>query len=136
MSIPEYINQLGPFEARYLAFLETITQLRPALHRYCARVTGSVMDGEDVVQDALFEAYRKLDQYDDSRPLKPWLFRIAHNRCIDLLRRRGVRAEAEAAAMSPESVEPADPAVLGLGRAVERLVISLPPKERACVLLK
>src|SRR3989442_8947028 len=37
----------------------------------------------DVVQDALFEAYRKLDQYDDSRPLAPWLFRIAHNRCID-----------------------------------------------------
>ncbi len=57
----------GPFEARYLAFLETITQLRPRLHRYCARMTGSVMDGEDVVQDALFEAYRKLDQYDDSQ---------------------------------------------------------------------
>jgi len=50
----------APFEARYLAFLETITQLRPRLHRYCARMTGSVMDGEDVVQDALFEAYRKL----------------------------------------------------------------------------
>jgi RNA polymerase sigma-70 factor (ECF subfamily) len=31
---------------------------------------------------------------------------------------------------------PADPAVLGIGRAVEQLVISLPPKERACVLLK
>ena len=45
----------GPFEARYLAFLETITQLRPRLHRYCSRMTGSVMDGEDVVQDALFE---------------------------------------------------------------------------------
>ena len=63
----------GPFEARYLAFLETITQLRPRLHRYCSRMTGSVMDGEDVVQDALFEAYRKLDQYDDSRPLAPYL---------------------------------------------------------------
>ena len=57
----------GPFDARYLAFLETITQLRPRLHRYCSRMTGSVMDGEDVVQDALFEAYRKLDQYDGLR---------------------------------------------------------------------
>src|SRR5713101_8024641 len=132
----EYTDASGPFEARYLAFLETITNLRPSLHRYCSRMTGSVLDGEDVVQDALIEAYRKLDQYDDSRPLKPWLFRIAHNRCIDFLRRRGVRVEAEAAAISPDSVEPADPAVLGLGRAVERLVISLPPKERACVLLK
>jgi RNA polymerase sigma-70 factor, ECF subfamily len=94
------------------------------------------MDGEDVVQEALIEAYRKLDQFDDRRPLKPWLFRIAHNRCIDFLRRKGVRDEAEAAAAVPEAVLPAEPAVLGLGTAVERLVISLPPKERACVLLK
>src|ERR1700756_2605564 len=126
----------GPFEARYLAFLETITNLRPSLHRYCSRMTGSVMDGEDVVQDALFEAYRKLDQYDDSRPLSPWLFRIAHNRCIDFLRRRGIRVEAETTAMSPDSAMPGDPPVLGVGRAIEQLVMSLPPKERSCVLLK
>src|SRR6266403_5448104 len=136
MDHPRDMEAHGPFEARYLAFLETITQLRPRLHRYCSRMTGSVMDGEDVVQDALFEAYRKLDQYDDSRPLAPWLFRIAHNRCIDFLRRRGVRVEAETAAMSPDSVMPANASVLGVGRAVEQLVMSLPPKERACVLLK
>jgi RNA polymerase sigma-70 factor, ECF subfamily len=136
MDTPRDMKASGPFEARYLAFLETITQLRPRMHRYCSRMTGSVMDGEDVVQDALFEAYRKLDQYDDSRPLAPWLFRIAHNRCIDFLRRRGVRIEAETTAMSPGFVMPIDPPVLGVGRAVEQLVISLPPMERACVLLK
>jgi len=38
--------------------------------------------------------------------------------------------------MSPDVVEPKEPAVLGLGQALERLVVSLPPKERACVLLK
>jgi RNA polymerase sigma-70 factor (ECF subfamily) len=136
MNNPRDMETSGPFEARYLAFLETITQLRPRLHRYCSRMTGSVMDGEDVVQDALFEAYRKLDQYDDSRPLAPWLFRIAHNRCIDFLRRRGVRVDAETASMSPDYVMPDIPAVLGVGRAVEQLVMNLPPKERACVLLK
>jgi RNA polymerase sigma-70 factor (ECF subfamily) len=136
MDNPRDMEAPGPFEARYLAFLETITQLRPRLHRYCSRMTGSVMDGEDVVQDALFEAYRKLDQYDDCRPLAPWLFRIAHNRCIDFLRRRGVRIEAETTAMSPDFLMPADTPVLGVGRAVEQLVISLPPMERACVLLK
>jgi hypothetical protein len=62
---------VGAFDARYIAFLETIAQLRPRLHRYCPRMTGSVLDGEDVVQDALFEAYRKLDTYDDARPLTP-----------------------------------------------------------------
>src|SRR5438445_3875511 len=136
MDSNQFVAASGPVDARYLAFLETISTLRPSMHRYCARMTGSVMDGEDVVQEALIEAYRKMDQFDDSRPLKPWLFRIAHNRCIDFLRHKGVRDEAEAAAAVPEAVLPAEPAVLGLGTAVERLVISLPPKERACVLLK
>src|SRR5437868_1363504 len=130
------IDSLGLFEARYVAFLETITHLRPRLHRYCARLTGSVLDGEDVMQEALFEAYRKLDKFDDSRPLGPWLFRIAHNRCIDYLRRREVREQAEVAVAEPDSVPPVEPAGPALGRAVERLVVNLPPKERACVLLK
>lgn len=136
MGSNEYVEAAGPFEARYRAFLETVSALRPSLHRYCARMTGSVMDGEDVVQEALFEAYRKLDQFDESRPLKPWLFRIAHNRCIDFLRHRGVRDEAEAAAAVPEAVLPAEAATLGVGKAVEQLVALLPPKERACILLK
>src|SRR5579872_875893 len=131
-----YISGSGKVDARYLAFLETISTLRPSLHRYCARMTGSAMDGEDVVQEALIEAYRKLDQYDDSRPLKPWLFRIAHNRCIDFLRREGVRDEAETTAAVSEAVTPAGTAALDVGIAVEHLIASLPPKERACVLLK
>jgi len=128
----------GRFDARYLAFLETITTLRPSLHRYCARMTGSISEGEDVVQEALFHAYRRLDTFDDSRPLKAWLLRIAHNRCVDLLRRRGVREETESQveAAASVSVEPTDPVGPALGRAVEYLVTTLPPKERACVLLK
>ena len=131
-----YVSGSGRVEARYLAFLETISTLRPSIHRYCARMTGSAMDGEDVVQEALIEAYRKLDQYDDSRPLKPWLFRIAHNRCIDFLRRKGVRDEAEAAAAIPEAVSHPDPPATDVPKAIEHLIASLPPKERACVLLK
>jgi RNA polymerase sigma-70 factor (ECF subfamily) len=87
------------------------------------------------VQEALFEAYRKLDKFDESRPLKPWLFRIAHNRSIDFLRRKGVRNEAEFAVVMPEATERTEP-VLETGKAVEHLVLTLPPKERACVLLK
>jgi RNA polymerase sigma-70 factor, ECF subfamily len=136
MEIPSEASSDGPFEARYLAFLETITSLRPSLHRYCSRMTGSVMDGEDVVQDALFQAYRKLETFDDKRPLAPWLFRIAHNQCIDFLRRHKVREGAELVAAKPDRVMPIDPPGQALGRAVEQLVLTLPPKERACVLLK
>jgi RNA polymerase sigma-70 factor, ECF subfamily len=130
------MNRRGRFDARYLAFLETIAQLRPKLHRYCTRMTGSVLDGEDIVQDALFQAYRKLETFDESRSLSPWLFRIAHNRCIDVLRRRELQRDAEAEAAGPEVIEPIEPPGPALGRAVEQLVLTLPPMERACVLLK
>ena len=133
---PNETGLQGRAEARYMAFLETIANLRPSLHRYCSRMTGSIFDGEDVVQEALFQAYRMLESFDDSRPLTPWLFRIAHNRCIDFLRRREVRAEAETAATEPDWVTPAEPPGPALGKAVEHLVLALPPKERACVLLK
>src|SRR5262249_61592430 len=95
---PEAADDRGVFEARYTAFLATITHLRPRLHRYCARMTGSPLDGEDVVQQALFEAYRNLDSFDHNRQLGPWLFRIAHNRCVDFLRRREGEERAEGAA--------------------------------------
>ena len=126
----------GEFDARYLAFLATVADLRPSLHRYCARMTGSVADGEDVVQDALFDAYRRLESFDGARPIKPWLFRIAHNRCVDFLRRRGAREDAESATVGPDAIWPDDPPGPALGRAVEHLVLTLPPVERACVLLK
>jgi RNA polymerase sigma-70 factor, ECF subfamily len=136
MDSPSPADAPGLFDARYLAFLQTITNLRPRLHRYCTRMTGSVLDGEDVVQEALFQAYRRLDTFDDSQSLTPWLFKIAHNRCIDFLRRRGARRKAEAEAATPDFVAAIDPPGPALSRAIEHLVLSLPPKERACVLLK
>jgi RNA polymerase sigma-70 factor, ECF subfamily len=127
---------VSAFEARYLAFLETVQHVRPALHRYCARMTGSILDGEDVAQEALFRAYRRLETFEEGRPMAPWLFRIAHNECIDFLRRSQTRRKAEAEASVPDVVAPAEPADPVVPRAIEHLVITLPPKERACVLLK
>ncbi|QKD02892.1 sigma-70 family RNA polymerase sigma factor [Mesorhizobium loti] len=126
----------GLFDLRYRAFLETVSHLRVRLHRYCARMTGSALDGEDIMQEALFEAYRKIGLLDDAQALRPWLFRIAHNRCIDFIRNRRTRLRAEAGYASDEIVLPIEPAGPGAGRAIERLVVHLPPKERACVLLK
>lgn len=135
-AIEPRLDPEGLFDLRYRAFLETVSHLRVRLHRYCARMTGSALDGEDIMQEALFEAYRKIGQLDDTQALRPWLFRIAHNRCIDFIRTRRTRLKAEGFYASDEIVLPVEPAGPGAGRAIERLVVHLPPKERACVLLK
>ena len=95
------IEDPGLFEPRRLAFIESIANFRPRLHRYCTRMTGSALDGEDVMQEAIFEAYLKLGAFDAARPLGPWLLRIAHNRCIDFLRRRQARAGGRGGGGSP-----------------------------------
>jgi len=131
-------HSVGLFDDRYRAYLETLSQLRPSLHRYCARMVGSVMDGEDIAQESLFEAYRKLDTFDESLPLKPWLFRIAHNRSIDFLRKQKVRTgvETESAVSDDTAVLDSSHSSSSVRAAVEHLVVHLPPMERACVLLK
>ena len=127
---------IGLFDVRYRAFLETVSDIRAQLHRYCARMTGSRLDGEDLMQETLFEAYMKIETLDEAHRLKSWLFRIAHNRCIDFLRRRDARERAESTYSDDIGVVAAEPAASDARRAIERLVGSLPPKERACVLLK
>lgn len=70
-----------------LAGLEAaLPTLRPELHRYCARMTGSVVDGEDVLQEALLNASRAIAGGVVVRELRPWLFRIAHNTALNHFR--------------------------------------------------
>jgi RNA polymerase sigma-70 factor (ECF subfamily) len=64
-----------------------LVDMRPRLHRYCARMVGSVIDGEDVVQDALIKAVESFAAAPIGNP-EGWLFRIAHNTALDFLRRR------------------------------------------------
>ncbi|HVR27766.1 MAG TPA: sigma-70 family RNA polymerase sigma factor [Candidatus Polarisedimenticolia bacterium] len=63
-------------------------ELRPKLHRYCARMTGSAVDGEDIVQDAMIKAFNALPVVGVVDNPEGWLFRIAHNTALDFLRRR------------------------------------------------
>jgi RNA polymerase sigma-70 factor, ECF subfamily len=65
-----------------------VGELRPKLHRYCARMTGSAVDGEDIVQDAMIKAFTALPSVGVVDNPEGWLFRIAHNTALDFLRRR------------------------------------------------
>lgn len=64
-------------------FLALVEGIRPDLHRYCARMTGSVAEGEDVVQETLARAFYELAELRELPSLRFWLFSIAHNRVLD-----------------------------------------------------
>ena len=70
------------------AFDRALAELRPKLHRYCARMTGSVIDGEDVLQEALVKAIEAFGAASPITNPEGWLFRIAHNAALDFLRAR------------------------------------------------
>lgn len=117
-------------------FMELVDDIRPELHRYCARMTGSVFDGEDVVQDALAKAYFALGQMLQPPNLRPWLFRIAHNTAMDFLKRYE-RKHVESVADLPERAEPEDAGVDPL--LVESALTAfteLPPVQRSALILK
>jgi RNA polymerase sigma-70 factor (ECF subfamily) len=118
------------------AFDQIFRALRPRLHRYCARMTGSAVDGEDVVQQALVQAWEALAKA--GMPDRPdaWLFRIAHNAALDFLRRRN-RREAWMTDTDPETV--VDPISVAEQRqtvaASLHLFMHLPPAQRGAVVL-
>lgn len=105
-----------------------IARLRPALHRYCARMTGSVIDGEDALQDALTKAVAAFDTTIENP--EGWLFRIAHNAALDLLRRRARDTGEELDDME----DPAESHALAT-RAALRTFIQLPVAQRQVVIL-
>lgn len=117
-------------------FMELVDDIRPELHRYCARMTGSVFDGEDVVQDTLAKAYFALGQMPQPPNLRPWLFRIAHNTAMDFLKRYE-RRHVEPVAELPERPAPQDDALdPTLVESALSVFTELPPVQRSAVILK
>jgi RNA polymerase sigma-70 factor (ECF subfamily) len=116
-------------------FLAMIGAIRPELHRYCARLTGSVIEGEDIVQDALARAFYSLSLQPEVPPLRPWLFRIAHNAAMDFLKSHGRRLTdvRDDVGDLVEVDERPDPAIV---RAALASFAALPVTQRSAVILK
>jgi RNA polymerase sigma-70 factor (ECF subfamily) len=119
-------------------FASLLAALRPRLHRYCARMAGSALDGEDIVQDALARAAL---HYDATvvRQAEAWLFRIAHNAALDFLRHRAlersvfVDMELDDAGVPEEASDPQ--AAAEATAAALATFMHLPVAQRSAVIL-
>jgi RNA polymerase sigma-70 factor (ECF subfamily) len=118
------------------AFDRLVGELRPKMHRYCARMTGSVLDGEDVVHEAVVKAMEALSQPGLIARPEAWLFRIAHNAALDFLRHRA-RQDAAHADEDPDMIT--DPLAVADDRQVAaaslRTFMRLPVAQRSSVIL-
>ncbi|YCI06721.1 RNA polymerase sigma factor (plasmid) [Ensifer sp. D2-11] len=125
----------------YAALAKEADAVRAELHRYAARLVGSVIDGEDVIQDALASAFAMVGSISPGTPLRPWLFRIVHNRAIDTLRQRSTRrSEPLETAFDLADVSAVDPEDALIRQDTVRIALAhfarLPVPQRSAVILK
>jgi RNA polymerase sigma-70 factor (ECF subfamily) len=134
--------------------LAELEQHRSELTAYCYRMLGSPFDAEDAVQDTLVRAWRNLDRFEGRAALRSWLYRIATNVCLDMLKAGKRRARPMDLGPAQEPlfenlnerpevtwIEPTpDPADVTVERETIRLAFvaalqHLPPRQRAVLIL-
>ena len=120
-------------------FEGVIRVIRPKLHRYCARMTGSVIDGEDVLQITLIKAFETLTNAAHSsqapvQNIEAWLFRIAHNSAMDYFRSQARYAQLnQQVDMNDHDEESSEPSLLSDDL---KHLSGLPPLQRSVLLLR
>ncbi len=128
------------------AFKVLVKPYLPELRRHAYRMTASFDDADDVVQETLLRAWRKIDTYEPYGSFRGWLYRIATNKTLDLLRSAPKRRELVNSAGEPSWLQPfpqseLDPTgqeITELERIGLAFVVSLqvlPGRQRSALLL-
>jgi RNA polymerase sigma-70 factor (ECF subfamily) len=124
------------------AFEEIFRLYRTRIYNYTCRLLGDAEDASDATQDSFLKAYRALVRGDQPENLAAWLYRIASNTCMDMLRRRRlIRWEPLESLLTVLHVArgrtPEEEVVQGEQRAeIERVLAQLPPRYRMILLLR
>src|SRR5262249_45071611 len=111
-------------------FASTVESYRHELLVHCYRMLGSLQDAEDAGQETLLRAGRYRDSLKEGAPLRPWLYRVATNACLDAIARDERRASlaARAAADDHWAGNPED--VVWLGPILNSVLEPTTPPEK------
>jgi RNA polymerase sigma-70 factor (ECF subfamily) len=128
------------------AFEALVRRHQGPLYNFCLRMLGQAEDAADVAQETFVQLYSHLGRLDEREPLAPWLFRVARNRCIDVIRRRRTvpLAFTDDSGEPLSSLEPADDEPLpeeiaeraDLQRLLSSAIAALPPTYSEVVALR
>lgn len=119
------------------AYRTIVEHTRAPLYRLAARLTGNLVEAEDVLQDAYLSGYRALTggRYDGQARIETWLYRIVTNASIDALRKRKVRAEGGEPASEPRFDGTVKAEARVALRELDALLAELAPQDRAALVL-
>jgi len=126
------------------AFAQIVEHYQRAVFAVAYRMTCDAAEAEDLAQEAFLRAWRKLDTFRPSEPLRPWLLRLATNVCINALKKRRpvavpMMADEEGDALGPPSREPDAAEVASRGEIaarLERAIAELPDDYRLIITLR
>jgi RNA polymerase sigma-70 factor (ECF subfamily) len=128
------------------AFEALVRRHQGGVYNFCFRMLGQAEDAADVAQETFVQLYSHLGQLDEREPIAPWLFRVARNRCIDVIRRRRTVPlnVTDDASDSTFQLEPADDEPLpdelaeraDLQRLLSSAIAKLPPSYAEVVALR
>jgi len=118
------------------AFAAIFERYHQDLYRYCAAILGNAEDAHEAVQNTMLKVLRALPGEKRELKLKPWLYRIAHNEAIDLIRARRSTEPIDAEALASRSGPAEEAEARGRLQQLMTDIAELPDRQRGALVMR
>jgi RNA polymerase sigma factor (sigma-70 family) len=118
------------------AFTEIFERYHQDLYRYCVAILGNSEDANDAVQNTMLKVLRALPGEKRELKLKPWLYRVAHNEAIDMIRARRGSEEIDAETLAARGGPVEEVEARGRLRQLISDIAELPDRQRGALVMR